>query len=133
MNECGREYPPDVAPLRPPRPTAVLLRPVALRGRVPGRDARFAAITLGDEVPRGKPAPDIFLETARRLDQPPDRCVVFEDSLAGIAAARAAGMRCIALATTHSVADLRAAAPDLVVADYDELLRVMPELAVEEG
>jgi hypothetical protein len=43
MNECGREYPPDAAPLRPPRPTAVLLRPVALRGRVPGRDARFAA------------------------------------------------------------------------------------------
>jgi hypothetical protein len=42
-------------------------------------------------------------------------------------------MRCIALATTHSVADLRAAAPDLVVTDYDELLRVLPELAVEEG
>ena len=40
---AGREYPPDAAPLRPPRPTAVLLRPVALRGRVPGRDARFAA------------------------------------------------------------------------------------------
>jgi beta-phosphoglucomutase len=98
-----------------------------------GITGRFAAITLGDEVPRGKPAPDIFLETARRLDQPPDRCVVFEDSLAGIAAARAAGMRCIALATTHSVADLRAAAPDLVVADYDELLRLMPELAGGEG
>jgi beta-phosphoglucomutase len=98
-----------------------------------GITGRFAAITLGDEVPRGKPAPDIFLETARRLDQPPDRCVVFEDSLAGIAAARAAGMRCIALATTHSVADLHAAAPDLVVADYDELLRLMPELAGGEG
>lgn len=98
-----------------------------------GMTGRFAAITLGDEVPHGKPAPDIFLEAARRLDQPPDRCVVFEDSLAGIAAARAAGMRCIALATTHSAADLRAAAPDLVVADYDELLRMMPDLAVGEG
>ncbi|MGQ9826927.1 MAG: HAD family hydrolase [Roseiflexus sp.] len=93
-----------------------------------GIAGRFAAITLGDEVPHGKPAPDIFLETARRLDQSPEQCVVFEDSLAGIAAARAAGMRCIALATTHSVPDLRTAAPDIVVADYDELLRTMPEL-----
>lgn len=93
-----------------------------------GIAGRFAAITLGDEVPHGKPAPDIFLETARRLGQPTDRCVVFEDSHAGIAAAHAAGMRCIALATTHTADDLRAAAPDLIVADYDELLRVMPSL-----
>lgn len=89
---------------------------------------RFAAITLGEEVPRGKPAPDIFLEAARRLGQPADRCVVFEDSHAGIAAARAAGMRCIALATTHSADELRAAGPDLIIADYDELLRITPPL-----
>ncbi|MCS6842176.1 MAG: HAD family phosphatase [Roseiflexus sp.] len=89
---------------------------------------RFDAITLGDEVPRGKPAPDIFLEAARRLGQPADRCVVFEDSHAGIAAARAAGMRCVALATTHTADELRSAGPDLIVADYDELLRVMPPL-----
>lgn len=89
---------------------------------------RFSAITLGEEVPRGKPAPDIFLETARRLGQPADRCVVFEDSHAGIAAARAAGMRCIALATTHTADELRAANPDFIIADYDELLRMTPPL-----
>lgn len=93
-----------------------------------GITSRFAAITLGEEVPRGKPAPDIFLEAARRLGQPADRCIVFEDSHAGIAAARAAGMRCIALATTHAADELRPTAPDLIVADYDELLRVMPAL-----
>ncbi|ABU56969.1 MULTISPECIES: HAD family phosphatase [Roseiflexus] len=89
---------------------------------------RFAAITLGEEVPRGKPAPDIFLEAAQRIERPAECCVVFEDSFAGIAAARAAGMRCIALATTHSADDLRAADPDLIVADYDELLRMTPLL-----
>jgi beta-phosphoglucomutase-like phosphatase (HAD superfamily) len=57
----------------------------------------------------------------------------FEDSFAGIAAARAAGMRCIALATTHPVADLHAAAPDLIVADYDELLHMTPPLFAEEA
>jgi beta-phosphoglucomutase family hydrolase len=89
---------------------------------------RFSVITLGEEVPHGKPAPDIFLEAARRLGQPANRCVVFEDSHAGIAAARAAGMRCIALATTHSADELRAAAPDLIVADYNELLQEKPLL-----
>lgn len=93
-----------------------------------GVTGRFSAITLGEEVPHGKPAPDIFLEAARRLGQPADRCVVFEDSHAGIAAARAAGMRCIALATTHSADELRAAGPDLIIADYDELLRMTPPL-----
>ncbi|MGC9041798.1 MAG: HAD-IA family hydrolase, partial [Roseiflexus sp.] len=67
---------------------------------------------------------DIFLEAAQRIECPAECCVVFEDSFAGIAAARAAGMRCIALATTHSADDLRAADPDLIVADYDELLRM---------
>jgi beta-phosphoglucomutase len=83
----------------------------------------FDAIVLGDEVPHGKPAPDIFLEAARRLGHPPDRCLVFEDSYAGVAAAKAAGMRCIALATTHSVEELRAnTAADAIMSDYKEFL-----------
>ena len=94
-----------------------------------GLVGRFATVTLGSEVAHGKPAPDIFLETARRLGQPAERCIVFEDSYAGITAARAAGMRCVALATTHSADELRiACAPDLIVRDFNEFLRIVPEL-----
>ncbi|CAE8615836.1 unnamed protein product, partial [Polarella glacialis] len=59
----------------------------------------MAAVVTGDDpaVLRGKPAPDIFLEAARRLRAEPSRCVVFEDSPHGIAAARAAGMFAVAI------------------------------------
>ena len=95
-----------------------------------GVAGRFASVTLGTDVIHGKPAPDIFLEAARRLNHAPANCIVFEDSFAGIAAARAAGMRCVALATTHDAAELRHAGPDLIVADYHEFLRRVPELIV---
>jgi HAD superfamily hydrolase (TIGR01509 family) len=52
----------------------------------------FAVLVCGDEVATGKPAPAIFLEAAKRLKAEPDRCLVFEDSPAGIQAAHAAGM-----------------------------------------
>ena len=55
----------------------------------------FPVITAGDEVDCGKPAPDIFLATARRLETRPAACVVLEDSEPGVAAAAAAGMRVI--------------------------------------
>jgi HAD superfamily hydrolase (TIGR01509 family) len=53
---------------------------------------RFAAIVTVDQVAAGKPAPDIFLEAARRLDTPPEQCLVLEDSNAGVQAAQTAGM-----------------------------------------
>lgn len=56
---------------------------------------RFDAIVTGDEVERGKPAPDIFLLAARRLALAPEHCLVLEDSEAGALAALAAGMRVI--------------------------------------
>lgn len=55
----------------------------------------FAALAFGDEVPSGKPAPDIFLLAARRLGAQPRRCAVLEDSPGGLRAARAAGMTAI--------------------------------------
>jgi len=53
---------------------------------------RFSVIVCGDEVPSGKPAPDIFLQAARLLNVQPTECVVIEDSFAGIRAAHAARM-----------------------------------------
>ncbi|MFF7473125.1 HAD-IA family hydrolase [Streptomyces sp. NPDC008092] len=58
-----------------------------------------------DEVPRGKPAPDVFLEAARRLGAAPAECVVLEDAAPGVAAAHAAGMRCIAVPYVTAQAD----------------------------
>ena len=70
-------------------------------------------IVTADDVSRGKPDPEGFLIAAQRLDLAAERCVVIEDAPAGIEAARAAGMRAIAVTTTRPAADLAAA--DLVV------------------
>jgi len=56
---------------------------------------RFAALVGGDEVAHGKPAPDIYLEAARRLDAPPATCLVLEDSEPGVEGALAAGMTAV--------------------------------------
>jgi HAD superfamily hydrolase (TIGR01509 family) len=60
-----------------------------------GLSDRFETVVSGDDVEHGKPAPDIFLQAARRLDVPPARCVVLEDSNVGARAAHAAGMRVV--------------------------------------
>ncbi|MEO3859286.1 HAD-IA family hydrolase [Acrocarpospora sp. B8E8] len=72
-------------------------------------------IVTAEDVTAGKPDPEAYLTAAARLGVEPADCVVFEDSLAGIAAARAAGMTCVGLATTHHPGELAHA--DLVVAD----------------
>lgn len=79
----------------------------------------FSAIIAAEEVTRGKPDPEVFLLAARRLNRAPERCVVFEDAVAGIAAARAGNMKVVAIATTSPASRLRHA--DLVVARLDEL------------
>jgi HAD superfamily hydrolase (TIGR01509 family) len=69
-----------------------------------GLDRAFGAVVAGDEVARGKPAPDGFLMAARRLAVEPERCLVVEDSRNGVLAARAAGMLVAAVpcpATSH--------------------------------
>ena len=58
---------------------------------------RFQAIVSSEEVERGKPAPDVYLEAARRLEVDPTRCAAIEDSENGLLAARAAGMRVLAI------------------------------------
>ena len=60
----------------------------------------FPVIVRGDEVARGKPAPDVFIEAARRLGVAAADCLVFEDAPMGIEAAHAAGMKVVALTTS---------------------------------
>ncbi len=86
----------------------------------------FDATVTGDEVVRGKPAPDIFLLAAERVGARPERCWVIEDSQAGVEAARAAGMRVIAVAGTFERSALSAA--DHVV---DDLVEVGTRLGAE--
>ena len=62
-----------------------------------GIEELFRATVSSEEVARGKPAPDVYLEAARRLGADPADCVAVEDSHNGIRAAKAAGMRCIAV------------------------------------
>ncbi|MFC7982865.1 HAD family hydrolase [Streptomyces sp. NPDC057336] len=70
-----------------------------------GLDARLRTVVSAAEVARGKPAPDVFLEAARRLGADPADCVVLEDAAPGAAAAHAAGMRCIAIPYVAAQAD----------------------------
>jgi HAD superfamily hydrolase (TIGR01509 family) len=64
--------------------------------------ARLFRVTVSsEEVARGKPAPDVYLEAARRLGVPPGRCVAVEDSENGIRAGKAAGMRVVAIPNPH--------------------------------
>lgn len=60
-----------------------------------------ACYTGAEDVSRGKPHPDVFLEAARKISRPPSRCLVVEDAHVGLEAARAAGMRALAVTTTH--------------------------------
>jgi HAD superfamily hydrolase (TIGR01509 family) len=85
---------------------------------------RLRAVVRSDTVPNGKPHPDVFLAAARLIEVPPAECVAFEDAPAGIVAARAAGMTCVAVTTTFaaSVFEAHGARPDLAVANFDEYL-----------
>lgn len=62
----------------------------------------FARIVSGEEVNKGKPAPDVYLEAAKLLGVRPGNCVVLEDSMHGVAAAKAAGMKCIGFDNPNS-------------------------------
>ncbi len=92
--------------------------------RALGLGPSFSALVAGDDVTHGKPEPEIFLKAAARLHVPTARCVVVEDSPAGVEAARRAGMRSIGIgAPGFAQADLVAAAlADLPPDTFDGLL-----------
>jgi beta-phosphoglucomutase len=83
----------------------------------------FGAVVTGDDVSRGKPDPEVFLTAASKLGVEPRRCVVFEDAVAGVEAAKAGGMACVAVTFVghHSAEKLRAAGADVVVASLEEV------------
>jgi HAD superfamily hydrolase (TIGR01509 family) len=86
----------------------------------------FTLTVSSEEVPRGKPAPDVFLEAARALGVTPARAVVIEDSTNGLLAAAAAGMPVIATPNTHWPPDAEALA--LAAATVSGVAEVTPEL-----
>jgi beta-phosphoglucomutase family hydrolase len=87
-----------------------------------GLRAYFHVILSGDEVTQGKPHPEIFEKTAHKLGLVPAGCVAIEDSFVGIEAAKRAGMKCVAVATTFPAQELRAhTQADLVVQALEAL------------
>jgi HAD superfamily hydrolase (TIGR01509 family) len=88
-----------------------------------GLRRHFRAIVSSEDVPRGKPAPDVFLRAAELLGVAPAQCVVIEDSAAGVAAGRAAGMTVIAI--TNSLPAEKLAHAHHVVRDYDQIAQLL--------
>jgi len=83
-----------------------------------GLRSYFAALVSGADLP-GKPEPTLFLKVASRIDVMPRRCVVVEDAVAGVEAARRAGMKCVAVTTTNPASALEGA--DVIVERLDDL------------
>jgi beta-phosphoglucomutase-like phosphatase (HAD superfamily) len=79
-----------------------------------GDDGQFDFVTSSDDIVNKKPAPDVFLAAAKGVGVDPSRCVVVEDAVAGVQAAKAANMRCIAVATSLASEALLEAGADLV-------------------
>jgi beta-phosphoglucomutase-like phosphatase (HAD superfamily) len=90
----GRGMPVAIASGSAPRVIARLLDVAGIAGDV-------EVVVSAEEVPRGKPAPDVFLEAARRLGVPAHECAVVEDAAYGVEAARRAFMRCMAVPYLH--------------------------------
>jgi beta-phosphoglucomutase-like phosphatase (HAD superfamily) len=84
-----------------------------------GLRRHFDVIVTADDVTQGKPDPEVYELAAARLGIPAEACLVFEDSLVGIVAARRAGMRAIGVTTAHSEAELRQAGAERVIADFE--------------
>jgi beta-phosphoglucomutase family hydrolase len=90
---------------------------IILRGL--GIEEYFQAVAPGTEVPEGKPSPQVFLLAAERLNVDPGNCVVIEDAIAGVSAARRAGMKCVAVTNSHPASALKKA--DLVTDSLEKV------------
>jgi beta-phosphoglucomutase len=81
---------------------------------------RFRAVVTGDDVARGKPDPALFLLAAQAIYVDPDRILVCEDAVAGVMAAKTAGMKCLGIAAQGRESLLNEAGADLVVEDFEQ-------------
>ena len=81
----------------------------------------FGAVIVGEDAEEKKPAPDIYLLAASRLGVQPERCCVVEDAVNGVLAAKAAGMRCVAVTTSFPFDALRDAGADCVRESLPEI------------
>jgi HAD superfamily hydrolase (TIGR01509 family) len=79
----------------------------------------FNSIVTAEEVRQGKPNPEIYLKVAKKLNVKPKECIVIEDAPKGIEAAKNAGMKCIAIPTTHKKAELKNA--DKIINSFNKL------------
>ena len=91
-----------------------LLRDIGVR-------PHFEVIVTAEDVMFGKPDPAVYLEAARQLRADPRACLVFEDSLVGVEAARRAGMRAIGVTTAHTQVELLQAGAESAIADFEGL------------
>ncbi len=91
--------------------------------RVTNGGAFFRGMVGMEDTHRGKPHPEVFLTAAEKLGIPPDRCVVFEDAVAGVQAAKAGGMKCVGVTFVghHSAERLREAGADLIIHSFEEI------------
>jgi beta-phosphoglucomutase len=83
----------------------------------------FDAVVTGNDVKRAKPDPTIYLRAAESVGAEPRRCVVLEDAVAGVMAAKRAGMRCLAVSTSEPADRLRTAGADEVRPDFTTVNR----------
>ena len=111
------------------------LRAAGFAPGVTGRfDPSFDALVTADAFERLKPAPDAFLAAAAAVGVPPSRCCVIEDAPAGIAAARAAGMRVLGITSTLSPAQMEAEQPDGMASSPAEVsVDLLKGLKLREG
>lgn len=85
----------------------------------------FAAVISGEDVVNKKPSPEIYLKAAEMICENPAKCVVVEDAVNGIKAAKAAGMKCIAITTSFSREDLEKEKPDFICDSIDDVYTIL--------
>jgi beta-phosphoglucomutase len=101
---------------------------IATSGLVPNININFEHVPIknyfysvidASQITEGKPHPEIFLKAAIAVNAVPSNCVAFEDSVAGIKSAKAAGMKVVGLTTTHTAEEIKEA--DFIIKDYTEI------------
>ena len=94
------------------------------------QDRFVNSVFSSEQVARGKPFPDLFLHASTTLGVSPENCLVVEDSVMGVKAAKAAGMRAVGLCTSFSGDELKSFGADFVVSNHLELLNLFSNLVM---